>query len=276
MKLKFWGTRSSVASPGRNTNELGGNTPCLVIKNENEAPLIFNAGTGIIEYATRGINIKEEKEFHLFFSNFSWDLIQGFPFFIPIHIPGVNIHLYSPRPISLMKDNFTRLFDGSYSPLKDLSYLKANIHFHFLEEPLKLYGNEIHFKQAHHPARSYAYRIKRKKFQTGIIYHHENIRDMVNQSLIDFLKNSDLLIHDAKFTEKDYLKNIHWGHSSIERAIENAELISSRFLFLTSYHFFYPDDFIRLYLDRLTKKNNFSKKIQIFLSSEKKSIEFPI
>lgn len=274
MRIKFWGTRSSVASPGRNTDELGGNTPCLVIKNDNEPPMIFNAGTGIIEYATKGIDFKNEKEFHLFFSNFSWDLIQGFPFFIPIHIPDVNIHLYSARPISLMKDNFTRLFDGSYSPLRDLSYLNANIHFHFLEDSFALYGNQIDFKPSNHPGRSYAFRLRRKNFQTGIVYHHENKRDITNNSLVDFLKNSDVLIHDAKFTEKDYLKNINWGHSSIERAIENAENISARYLYLTSYHFFYTDDFIRLYLNKHYRKKRNSEKTKIFLSSENQSILF--
>ncbi len=274
MNLKFWGTRSSVASPGRNTMELGGNTPCLVMQKEKSPPLIFNSGTGIIEYATRGINLKEDKEFHLFFSNFSWDLIQGFPFFIPIHIPGTDIHLYSPRPVSLMKDNFTRLFDGSYSPLRDLSYLNANIHFHFIEETIQVGEFEIETKVVHHPYRSYAYKITGGGKKTGIIYHHENTGDMINDHLVEFMTGVDILIHDAKYSESDYLVNQNHGHSSMEKAIQNGIAMKAKYLFLTSYHFHYTDDYIRLYLDRYLKKNPSPAGMKIILSSEKKLFRF--
>ena len=32
MKLKFWGTRGSISTPGRETVRYGGNTPCVEVR----------------------------------------------------------------------------------------------------------------------------------------------------------------------------------------------------------------------------------------------------
>ena len=46
MKVRFWGTRGSIATPGPGTNHFGGNTSCVELTTANGDLLIFDCGTG--------------------------------------------------------------------------------------------------------------------------------------------------------------------------------------------------------------------------------------
>jgi phosphoribosyl 1,2-cyclic phosphodiesterase len=46
MRVRFWGTRGSIATPGPGTNYFGGNTSCVELTTANGALLIFDCGTG--------------------------------------------------------------------------------------------------------------------------------------------------------------------------------------------------------------------------------------
>ena len=47
MKIKFWGVRGSIASPGPKTVRYGGNTTCIEIRTGNNELIILDGGTGI-------------------------------------------------------------------------------------------------------------------------------------------------------------------------------------------------------------------------------------
>ena len=47
MKLKFWGVRGSIPTPGKHTVRYGGNTPCLELRLDDDELIIFDAGSGI-------------------------------------------------------------------------------------------------------------------------------------------------------------------------------------------------------------------------------------
>jgi phosphoribosyl 1,2-cyclic phosphodiesterase len=46
MKIRFWGTRGSVATPGPGTTYFGGNTSCVEVTTEDGGRLILDCGTG--------------------------------------------------------------------------------------------------------------------------------------------------------------------------------------------------------------------------------------
>ena len=66
---------------------VGGNTTCIEVVTDTPVCIIFDAGTGIRELGN--YYVKEKKnisEFHIFFTHFHWDHIQGLPFFAPFFI----------------------------------------------------------------------------------------------------------------------------------------------------------------------------------------------
>ncbi len=97
MKLKFWGTRGSIPTPGQDTVLYGGNTTCLEISSDKGDVYIFDAGTGI---RALGVDLMKRcagksLEAKLFLSHKHWDHVQGFPFFAPAYVPGNKIEIYS-------------------------------------------------------------------------------------------------------------------------------------------------------------------------------------
>ena len=99
MRIKMWGVRGSIPTPGPDTVEFGGNTSCYEIR-AGGAIIILDGGTGI---RLLGQAILPEMPFEawMFFSHVHWDHIQGFPFFTPaLFEPGVEISTVGVRPNS--------------------------------------------------------------------------------------------------------------------------------------------------------------------------------
>ena len=97
MKIKFWGTRGSIPTPGKSTWEYGGNTTCLEVMSSQGDEYIFDAGTGIRDLGADLMKRYKGKslEAKLFLSHKHWDHVQGFPFFTPAYIPGNKLDVYS-------------------------------------------------------------------------------------------------------------------------------------------------------------------------------------
>jgi len=90
MRVKLWGTRGSVPSPGPETIRYGGNTSCVGVTLSDGSLLVLDAGTGIrgLAGALKAEGRDKSAKINLLFSHFHWDHICGFPFFLPIYQPG--------------------------------------------------------------------------------------------------------------------------------------------------------------------------------------------
>ena len=80
MRVRFWGTRGSIATPGRSTNHYGCNTSCVEVVTGCGTRLVIDCGTGarplVVELAAtapRPISLD------ILLSHTHWDHIQGFP-----------------------------------------------------------------------------------------------------------------------------------------------------------------------------------------------------
>mgnify|MGYP003381432648 FL=1 len=49
LRVRFWGTRGSIPTPGASTVRYGGNTPCTEVRTDDGWLIILDAGTGIRE-----------------------------------------------------------------------------------------------------------------------------------------------------------------------------------------------------------------------------------
>ncbi|HUF94174.1 MAG TPA: MBL fold metallo-hydrolase, partial [Candidatus Limnocylindria bacterium] len=98
MRLRFWGTRGSIASPGEATARYGGNTSCIEVRADDGTIIVLDCGTGA---RALGVHLAREAaqqpmHLHLFIGHTHWDHIQGFPFFVPAFLPGVELNVYAP------------------------------------------------------------------------------------------------------------------------------------------------------------------------------------
>mgnify|MGYP005832992443 CR=1 FL=1 len=236
MRLKFWGTRGSISTPGKATVRYGGNTPCTELRLPNNELLILDAGTGIRNLGEALIEKGESVKAFILISHPHWDHIQGFPFFKPAFITGNELTIVGgeTEKVSLSK-MISDQMNKVYFPIQ-LNELKATISFRKVsEEEFTVFGANVKTIYVNHPAFALGYRINygnrsivyisdnepfdRKVAQTMrnvdkfIIEKYLRSKGDPNKCIFDFVKSADLLIHDATYTPEEYVDKVGWGHS---------------------------------------------------------------
>ena len=94
MRVTLFGTRGSLAAPGAETNQYGGNTSTVEVCASDGTLLVLDAGTGIrrlakqMPLATTRIDI--------LLTHLHMDHIQGLGFFGPLYDPDVDVHIWGP------------------------------------------------------------------------------------------------------------------------------------------------------------------------------------
>ncbi len=264
--INFWGTRGLISSPSRERAMFGGNTPCIQILHHDHLILVdtgfgvSNLGEILLE---RILQNRETLEIYIFYTHFHWDHIQGLPFFQPIYFSKTKLHLFFPGPVDSMVANLDVLFDGSYSPFSGIKSMPSHIEFHSLSDPLLLHGLKIEYCPVDHvtdkgviSSHAFAYKMTSPEDHTICIATDHEARDSaLNNQLIDFCKDCNLLVHDAQFTQKEYKSKVNWGHSSIDQALSNASKMNAEQVLLTHHYPARSDREIqKIFKDMLKKK----------------------
>ena len=252
--VRFWGTRGSIATPGRTTLRYGGNTSCVEVRC-GETVMLLDCGTGARE---AGLALAAEFKgkslhVHLFVSHTHWDHIQGFPFFIPAYVPGNQVTLYSVRGTdkSLSKI-FTGQMDSSYFPV-DLTDMKAQLNFVELEGPVEIGSAKVLHFYLNHPGVAVAFRIESQGKSVVYLSDHEpycrlsgendhNLR--LDRQVDDFVRGADLYIREAQYTEEEYPQKKSWGHSTWKDAANSAHAAEAKRLVLYHHDPMHDDGFL--------------------------------
>ena len=232
MRLRFWGTRGSIASPGEATARYGGNTSCLEVRADDGTVIVLDCGTGA---RALGVHLAREAaqqpmHLHLFIGHTHWDHIQGFPFFVPAFLPGVELNVYAPLGFQQsLEEAMAGQMEYSYFPVK-LRDLRSRIHFTELEEGFFRVGSVlVETQYLNHTAPTIAYRMSSNGATLAYVTDHEQFaytdgtfHHPGDQHHVGFLRGVDVLIHDAQYSEAEYATRLGWGHSSIEYATDVA------------------------------------------------------
>jgi phosphoribosyl 1,2-cyclic phosphodiesterase len=236
MKVRFWGTRGSLPTPGKDTVRYGGNTPCLEVRLQNEELVIFDAGTGIRGLGDALMATGESVKAVMAFSHPHWDHIQGFPFFKPLFISGNEFTIYGAQRKNLrLRRVIADQMDETYFPVQ-LNELKAKIKFKPIAEgKVQVFGATLSSLYVNHPTFALAYRLdcmghslvyisdnepfdrevarSLKNVDKAIVEKYLKERGDPNQRVFNFCHGADVLIHDTTYTPEEYVNHVGWGHS---------------------------------------------------------------
>ncbi len=254
MKIRFWGTRGSIAKPGPSTVRYGGNTSCVELRTDAGTVVVFDCGTGAHELgrelvrqhgkATRG---------HILISHTHWDHIQGIPFFEPFFEAGGEWDIYGPKGLmQSIRDTLAGQMEYTYFPI-GVDKFGATIRYHDLVEgAFSIDDISIVTQYLNHPALTLGYRVRADGATMVYCCDHEpNVAAAGSGQLelsgldrhhVEFLSGADLVIHDSQFTAEEYPRRIGWGHSPAEYVVQVCQAAGVKKVMLTHHDPMRDDD----------------------------------
>jgi phosphoribosyl 1,2-cyclic phosphodiesterase len=228
MKVKFWGTRGSIAVPGKNTTIYGGNTTCLELTLASGRTVIIDAGTGIRLLGEKLASAGQELDFHLLITHIHWDHILGFPFFGPIYNKSCRLLIDGyPTCMKGLRYTFDNKMGDGFFPIT-FDALKAEIHFleTLHQAPLDIDGVRVESIPLHHPQGGFGYRFQEGEKTLVFITDNELRNDSwEGRSPDDYVRvcqGADILIHDCQYTPEEIPERRDWGHSDYESTFDLA------------------------------------------------------
>jgi phosphoribosyl 1,2-cyclic phosphodiesterase/ActR/RegA family two-component response regulator len=252
-RLRFWGVRGSIPTPGPTTLEYGGNTSCIEVRAEGQI-IILDAGTGLrllgheltAEFDNRPL------EATLLLTHTHWDHIQGLPFFLPVYRPQSQLLILGYEGArDGLEHVLSSQMENPFFPI-GLKQVPANVRIEELKE-LSFHVGPVRVEAcfANHPGICVGYRlftsggsiaffpdnepmhaprgVKPTAAEVAIARESARHRD---HKIIDFLRSTDVLIMDAQYDAEEYEQHIGWGHGCLDDVVALAIEAEVKRLFL--------------------------------------------
>lgn len=244
--IRFWGVRGSYPVPGPATLKYGGNTACVEVEAGGHT-IILDAGTGIIGLGKELARQEAAVVATILFSHTHHDHIQGFPFFDPAYNGTTVLYMFGPRSFDVdIEEALARAMLAPAFPvaLSDLRSLHLITNFVDESEVIVLEKDgEPEIRNVHrekripspeavqiHLLRGYAHpnagvNIYRVTWHGKTLVYATDTESYVggDARLIAFARDANVLIHDAQYTEDEYVAASNpkqgWGHSTPSMAI---------------------------------------------------------
>src|SRR5262249_14281888 len=252
-RIKMWGVRGSIPTPGPDTVEFGGNTSCYEVR-AGDALIILDGGTGL-RLLGQELLRQMPVDAWMFFSHVHWDHIQGFPFFTPAFIRGNTFRLYGGLNVTRsLEETLAGQMDYPSFPVH-LTEMGAKMTFHDLYEGevVRIGPKEdivVTNARGNHPNGVYAYRIEHGGKVLAYITDSEHYA-IVDPKLRRLATGAALLIFDAMSTAEEYAGEVGggpktgWGHATFVAGCELAKAAGVKQLVLHHHDPTQTDEMVR-------------------------------
>ncbi|HVY49353.1 MAG TPA: MBL fold metallo-hydrolase [Minicystis sp.] len=226
MRIKFWGVRGSIASPGPETAGVGGNTSSIEVTC-GATRLLLDAGTGIRRLGDALLG-EGPVDAALLLSHLHWDHIQGLPFFVPAYAPSTRLRVVGMATgVMSLRDALARQMQAPSFPVR-LDELGAALTFDEVRsgEQFDVGAARVTAAKLNHPGGVLAYRVEHDG--RSLVYATDTEHyACVDPALVALARGADVLVYDAQYTPDEYAgragrSKVGWGHSTYVAGAEVA------------------------------------------------------
>lgn len=236
-KVRFWGVRGSIPTPGPSTVFFGGNTSCVEVRADGQI-VILDAGSGI-----RPLGLALQEEFKsepiaatLLVSHTHWDHIQGFPFFSPAYNPKNQIRILGYEGAREgLGSTLAGQMESSYFPIA-LKQMPGNIVIEELRDmEFEIGSIQTQACFSNHPGVCVGYRLNTSAGSVVYLPDNESTNERcgekggdgavprkIEENLASFIKDADILICDSQYTSDEYQSHVGWGHGCVDEVVRFA------------------------------------------------------
>ncbi len=250
MKVKIWGARGSVPSPGPETTRYGGNTSCVQVTLSDGTIVVFDAGTGL---RSLGLALNEEApRVNILLTHLHLDHIQGIVFFAPAFRPNTELAIWGPKaPDASLQERIGRYVSAPLSPVE---VRELPCHVSFREAPAsewQIGPATLRAASVTHRGPTLGYRLTEGDTSVCFIPDHEPALGAHLEtdepewiSGYDLAHAATLLLHDCQYTDDEYPSHVGWGHSKLSDALAFARRVEPERLMLFHHDPLHTDDFL--------------------------------
>ena len=255
VKVKFWGVRGSIPTPGPGTSIYGGNTTCVEVRADGEL-IILDAGTGIRPLGQQLVSEFNGQPLHLtvLMTHTHWDHIQGFPFFIPAYDQKNQLRILGYEGARKgLENTLSSQMESPYFPIS-MQQMPGNISIQELREMKFDVGKvQVLAQFMNHPGVCAGYRLHTSGGDIAFLPDNEPFQRLKahkgaqtgpdqaatqeyarrqDDKLIAFLNGVDVLIMDSQYDAAEYPQRVGWGHACVDDTVAIALAANVKRLFL--------------------------------------------
>jgi len=240
-RVRFWGVRGSIPTPGPTTVKYGGNTTCVEVRADGQL-IILDAGTGmrllgrnlVTEFDTQPL------ELTLLLTHTHWDHIQGLPFFTPFFKPQNHLRILGYEGARHgLEVVLAGQMETPFFPV-GLREVPANVLIEELKEMNFRVGPvRVQATFANHPGVCVGYRLFTSDGSLAFFPDNEPYSETApsprvpgapdaataafaraeRQKMIEFLRGTDVLIMDSQYDCEEYKHHVGWGHGCVKEVV---------------------------------------------------------
>jgi phosphoribosyl 1,2-cyclic phosphodiesterase len=229
------GVRGSTPAPGQEFARYGGHTSCVALAHDGQPPsLVLDAGTGIrrVSQLLEGLPFQGT----ILLGHLHWDHTQGLPFFAAGDHPGARVDVFVPAQGDA-EAVLARAMSPPHFPITP-SELRGRWRFQSLEpgdhaiEGFSVLAMDI----PHKGGRTFGYRVSDSKSSVAYLSDHCPTRrgpgptglGEYHDAAVTLVRDCDLLLHDAQYTDEELPARASFGHAAISYAVGLAETAGAK------------------------------------------------
>ncbi len=233
MRVRFYGVRGSIPTPGPSTVRYGGNSVCVEVRLADDTRIVLDAGTGIRECGKQIEHDGYTGPIHLCITHPHWDHLIGLPFFGPLYTKERRIILHPMNDASRQRMLNPIMFDGEHFPVR-FRDLPAQIERTDADCEHRIGCARVTAVALNHPGGAVGFRIDDEADGTSVCYltdnelHPPSGQVTTPAELARFAAGASLLIHDAQYVPGDMPAKHGWGHSLVDEVLALARDAEAR------------------------------------------------